>query len=131
MGEALKSIGAITLFVEHPQRSKEFYARVFEADMVFEDEHSVAFKFDNVFLNLLERGAAVNELLGPVPAAEPGASFELTVWVADADVVCADLAERGVSIVSGPLNRPWGMRTAAFLDPDGYVWEVASEIPSA
>jgi lactoylglutathione lyase len=127
MGESLKSVGAITLFVEDPQRSKAFYAGVFEVDAVFEDENSVAFKFDNLFLNLLKRGVAVNELLGPVPAAEPGASFELTVWVEDADAVCADLVERGVSIVSGPLDRPWGMRTAAFLDPDGYVWEVAAE----
>jgi lactoylglutathione lyase len=131
MGESLKIVGAITLFVEDPQRSKAFYARVFEVEAVFEDENSVALKFDNLFLNLLKRGAAVNELLGPVPAAEPGASFELTVWVKDADAVCADLTERGVSIVSGPLDRPWGMRTAAFLDPDGYVWEVAAEIPSA
>ncbi len=131
MAESLKRVGAITLFVDEPQRSKEFYARVFEVDMAFEDDNSVAFRFDNLFLNLLKRGAAVNELLGPVPAAEPGASFELTVWVDDVDAVCADLVERGVSIVSGPLDRPWGMRTAAFLDPDGYVWEVAGEIPSA
>jgi catechol 2,3-dioxygenase-like lactoylglutathione lyase family enzyme len=128
VGESLNSVGAITLFVEDPQRSKRFYTRVFEVDAVFEDENSVAFKFDNLFLNLLKRGVAVNELLGPVPPAEPGASFELTVWVEDADAVCADLVERGVSIVSDPIDRPWGMRTAAFLDPDGYVWEVAAEI---
>jgi catechol 2,3-dioxygenase-like lactoylglutathione lyase family enzyme len=126
----LKSVGAITLFVQDPQRSKEFYSRVFEVEVVFEDENSVAFKFDNLFLNLLKRGVAVNELLGPVPAAEPGASFELTIWVQDADAVCADLADRDVSIISGPLDRPWGMRTAAFLDPDGYVWEVAAELSS-
>jgi catechol 2,3-dioxygenase-like lactoylglutathione lyase family enzyme len=127
MSELLKSVGAITLFVEDPKRSKEFYARVFEVDVAFEDENSVAFRFDNLVLNLLKRGEAVNELLGPVPAAEPGASFELTVWVEDADAVCRDLAERGVTVVSGPEDRPWGMRTAAFLDPDGYVWEVAAE----
>ena len=127
----MKSVGAITLFVDDPQRSKEFYARVFEVETLFEDESSVAFKFDNVILNFLKRGEAVEELLGPVPAAESGASFELTVWVQDADAVCADLAERGVSIASGPLDRPWGVRTAAFLDPDGYVWEIAAEIRSA
>jgi lactoylglutathione lyase len=130
MGESLRSVGAITLFVEDPQRSKEFYARVFDVEVAFEDDNSVAFKFDNLFLNLLKRGVAVNELLGPVASAEAGASFELTVWVDDADAVCADIVERGVPIVSGPLDRPWGMRTAAFLDPDGYVWEVAAEIRS-
>jgi len=131
MNESLQSVGAITLFVEDPQRSKEFYGRVFDVDAVFEDENSVAFRFENLFLNLLKRGPAVNELLGPVAAAEQGASFELTIWVEDVEAVCADLAERGVSIVSGPLDRPWGMRSAAFLDPDGYVWEVAADIRSA
>ena len=47
MGESLKAIGAITLFVDDPQRSKEFYARVFEADVVHEDDNAVAFGFDN------------------------------------------------------------------------------------
>ncbi len=131
MGESLKSVGAITLFVADLARSKEFYARAFKVDVAFEDDNSVAFKLDNLFLNLLKRGAAVNELLGPVPEAQSGASFELTIWVDDADAVCLDLAERGVSIVSGPIDRPWGMRSAAFLDPDGYVWEVAAAIPSA
>ena len=72
MADSLTSVGAITLFVGDPQRSKAFYAGVFKVEAVFEDENSVAFKFDNLFLNLLKRGAAVNELLGPVPAAEPG-----------------------------------------------------------
>ena len=45
------------MFVEDPQRSKEFYARVFEVEAVFEDENSVAFKFENLFPKLLKRGA--------------------------------------------------------------------------
>jgi catechol 2,3-dioxygenase-like lactoylglutathione lyase family enzyme len=130
MAESLKNVGAVTLFVEDPQRSKAFYTRVFQVEVAFEDENSVAFRFDNLFLNLLKRGIAVNELLGPVAAAEPGASFELTIWVKDADAVCVDLAERGVSIVNGPLVRPWGMRTAAFQDPDGYIWEIAADLPT-
>jgi catechol 2,3-dioxygenase-like lactoylglutathione lyase family enzyme len=131
LAESLKSVGAITLFVEDPQRSKAFYAGVFEVDVAFEDDNSVAFKFDNLVLNLLKRGLAVDKLLGPVQPAAAGASFELTVWVDDTDAVCADLVDRGVQIVSGPEDRPWGMRTAAFLDPDGYIWEVAAAIPAA
>ena len=131
MGESLKTVGAITFFVEDPQRSKEFYRRAFDVDAVFEDENSVAFKFDDLVLNLLKRGAAVDELLGPVPAADAGASFMVTISVDDADAACADLTRRGVTIVSGPLDRPWGVRTAAFLDPDGYIWEVAADIESS
>jgi hypothetical protein len=32
MGESLRSVGAITLFVADPQRSREFYERVFEIE---------------------------------------------------------------------------------------------------
>jgi catechol 2,3-dioxygenase-like lactoylglutathione lyase family enzyme len=130
MAEPLKSVGAITLFVDDPQRSKEFYARVLDAEVAFEDENSVAVNLDNLILNLLERGAPVDDLLGPVPSAAAGASFQLTVWVQDADAVCADLAKQGVEIVGGPVNRPWGVRTAMFLDPDGYLWEIAAQIPA-
>ena len=34
---------------------------------------------------------------------------------------------RGVELLNGPLDREWGVRTAAFADPDGHVWEVAQE----
>ena len=45
------------------------------------------------------------------------------------DALCTDLAERGVSIVYRPVDRPWGVRNAAFLDPDGYVWVLSGDIP--
>jgi hypothetical protein len=34
MPESLRRVGAITMFVEDPQRSKEFYERVFETSPV-------------------------------------------------------------------------------------------------
>jgi lactoylglutathione lyase len=126
---SLKSVGAITIFVEDPKRSKAFYETVFDAPAVYEDDNAVAFKFDNAIVNLLARPAA-HELVEPAAIATPdaGSSFQLTVWVDDADAVCAELAKRGVELLNGPLNREWGMRTAAFIDPDGHVWEVAQEL---
>jgi uncharacterized glyoxalase superfamily protein PhnB len=26
------------------------------------------------------------------------------------------------------MDREWGMRTAAFADPDGHIWEFAQEL---
>ncbi len=40
MSESLKSVGAITLFVEDPQRSKAFYGDVFDLPVIYEDENS-------------------------------------------------------------------------------------------
>ena len=129
MSVSLKSVGAITIFVEDPKRSKAFYERVFDAPAVYEDENSVAFKFDDTIVNLLVRSAA-QELVEPAPVAggDAGSSFQLTVWVDDADAVCAELVERGVELLNGPIDRAWGMRTAAFSDPDGHVWEIAQEL---
>jgi uncharacterized glyoxalase superfamily protein PhnB len=31
--------------------------------------------------------------------------------------------------VNGPVDRPWGRRTAAFADPAGHAWEVAQLLP--
>ena len=59
-----------------------------------------------------------------------GSRFQLTIWVDDADAACARLVSRGAPLLNGPLNRAWGVRTAAFSDPDGHVWEIAQQLPS-
>jgi uncharacterized glyoxalase superfamily protein PhnB len=30
---------------------------------------------------------------------------------------------------SQPVDRPWGRHNAAFVDPDGHVWQFGSDIP--
>jgi catechol 2,3-dioxygenase-like lactoylglutathione lyase family enzyme len=132
VSESLKSVGALTMFVDDPKQSKEFYERVFGVPVVHEDANAVAFKFDNLIVNLLETPAA-HELIEPEPVASraAGARFQLTVWVDDTDSVCEELASRGVELLNAPINREWGMRTAAFADPDGHIWEVAGKIREA
>src|SRR5918996_3593569 len=128
MSESLQSLGAITMFVEDRARSKAFYERAFDVPALNEDDVSIAFKFENVIVNLLESRAA-HELIDPAPVAtrEGGSRFQLTIWVDDADAVCAELASRGVELLNGPVNRDWGVRTASFTDPDGHIWEVAAK----
>jgi catechol 2,3-dioxygenase-like lactoylglutathione lyase family enzyme len=130
MSESLQSVGAITLFVEDLQPSKAFYENVFGAPLVYEDENSAVFKFENMIVNLLKVPAA-HGLIDPgvVAAREAGSRFQLSIWVEDADAVCAELASRGVTLLNGPMNRAWGMRTASFVDPAGHIWEVAQELP--
>ena len=129
MSESLKSVGAITMFVDDPKRSKEFYVRVFDVSPMYEDDNSAAFEFENLIVNLLADRAA-GELVEPAPvgARDAGSRYQLTIWVEDADAVCEQLRAAGVELLNGPIDRPWGMRTAAFADPDGHVWEVAAKI---
>ncbi|MGI8885409.1 MAG: VOC family protein [Gaiellaceae bacterium] len=128
MSSVLKSVGAITLFVEDPQRSKSFYQDVFDVSVIYED--AAAFSFENTIVNLLSLPAA-RELIypGAVANREAGSRFQLTIWVDDADAVCKELTTRGVELLNGPLNREWGMRTASFTDPDGHIWEIAEKLP--
>jgi lactoylglutathione lyase len=126
---SLNSIGAITLFVEDPQRSKVFYQEVFNLPVTYEDGNSVVFKFENALINLLKMPAA-DPLIAPavVASREAGARFQLTIWVDAVDAVCAELASRGVALLNGPMDREWGQRTASFTDPDGHIWEIAQTL---
>lgn len=129
MSESLDNVGAITMFVADRDRAKSFYEKTFDAKSVYEDEQSIAFKFENMIVNLLVDSEAPG-LIGPAVVAPQaaGSRFQLTVGVDDVDAVCEDLAGRGVELLNGPMDRPWGMRTAAFADPDGHVWEVGAAI---
>jgi lactoylglutathione lyase len=129
---SLKSVGAITLFVDNPRRSQSFYEEVFDLSAIWEDEDSAGFRFENTIVNLL-RIPAARDLIDPgaVASREAGSRFQLTIWVDDADAVCAELATRGVELLNGPMNREWGMRTASFTDPDGHIWEIAQKLPKA
>ena len=125
----LNAIEVVTLFVEDIAASKTFYGRVFEAEEVFGDAVSSVLQFDGAMINLLQADQAP-ELVTPVAvgAAGAGPRMMFTVRVDDADAVWADLAEKGVTLLNGPIDRPWGRRTAAFADPSGHVWEIAQVI---
>ena len=121
-----KKISTITLFAEDLAATKAFYQEVFGLPVVFEDADSAVFNFGNMLVNLLTTRAAP-ELIEPAVVGSPdaGPRFQLTVDVDDVDATCAELAKRGVELLNGPIDRPWGVRTAAFRDPAGHVWEIA------
>ena len=121
-----KSIFAITVFVEDLETMKAFYTKVFGLPIDYEDADSAVFKFGTLLINLLKAGAAV-ELVAPAGIAAPdaGSRFVFTIPVDDVDAICAELTQRGVTLLNGPMDRPWGIRTASFKDPAGYIWEIA------
>jgi catechol 2,3-dioxygenase-like lactoylglutathione lyase family enzyme len=129
MTDLLNAIGAITLFVEDVSRAKTWYENVFGRPIVYEDDVSAVMRFEGTLVNLLQVGQA-EELIAPAAVGHPhaGSQLQLTMWVEDTDSVCALLATRGVTLVNGPLDRPWGQRTACFADPDGYIWEIAQSL---
>jgi len=126
-----RGIGAITLFVEELETAKRFYVEVFGLPVAFEDDDSAVFNFGSTLVNLLKTKAA-QELVEPATVAsrEAGARFQLTIDVDDVDAVWAELATRGVELLNGPIDRPWGVRTVSFSDPGGHIWEIAQPLAS-
>ncbi len=130
MSASLRNVGAITLFVDDLPRSRSFYQDVFGLRVVYEDDVSAVFDFGNTLINLLAMPAA-RDLMDPVAVAsrDAGSRVLLTIWVDDADAVCAELDRHEVVLLSGPIDREWGKRTASFSDPDGNIWEIAQDLP--
>ncbi len=87
------------------------------------------FNFGNMSINLLDISES-HELMKPgtVATRESGFRFLLTIRVDGVDAVCDELKKRGVALLNGPINRPWGVRTASFIDPAGHAWEIAEQL---
>ena len=126
MGSWPSGISAITLFVEDLVAAKRFYGEVFGLPITYEDDASAVFDFGNTLINLLKSSAAP-ELIDPAAVAPPdaGSRMQFTIAVDDVDAMCTELTSRGVKLLNGPLDRPWGIRTASFRDPAGHIWEIA------
>ena len=122
-------IAAISLFVESIERSRIWYQTVFACTVDFEDDVSCVLKFENVLIILLLNSSAI-DLLATATVATPfnETHAQFSIWFDNVDQTLAELASKGVSTLNGPIDRPWGLRTAALTDPDGHNWELAQAI---
>ena len=121
-------IAAITLFEEDLESAKSFYQEVFDLPIHYEDDVSAVFKFGDMLINLLQATEAPG-LVEPAPVAksDAGVRYQFTLGVDDVDAKSEELVRRGVELLNGPMDRPWGVRTASFRDPGGHIWEIAPE----
>ena len=119
-------IAAITVFVEDRVAAKRFDSDVFQLPLDFEDDHSAVFNSGDTLVNLLKTSDA-SELVTPAPVETPdaGVRFQFTLGVDNVDAMADELERRGVELLNGPMDRPWGIRTASFRDPGGHIWEIA------
>jgi catechol 2,3-dioxygenase-like lactoylglutathione lyase family enzyme len=130
MIKALGELEVITLFVKDLGLARAFYQDVFGLEVVYQDDVSTVLRLKGLMINLLQESAA-RELVEPAAIADSAAGprLLLTIKVEDANAVCAELERHGVKLLNGPVDRPWGRRTAAFSDPAGHVWEIAQPLP--
>jgi uncharacterized glyoxalase superfamily protein PhnB len=122
-------VSVISLFVEDVAAAKEFYKRVFQVPVVFEDETSCTVKFGNLLVNILVATEGTI-LVHPAAVGGPdvGKRFQLTIWVDDLDAMVERVVGSGVTLLTGPQTHPWGMKSITFVDPAGHSWEIGQKV---
>jgi len=119
-------IAYVILYVADLDASIAFYRDVLGLPYRFVDAGYAEFGTDGTRFALYERRRAEWLTGGPVT---PGPAAEVVLLVDDVDAEAARLEALGATILTGPADRPWGHRTIHLADPDGFVVELAQEIP--
>jgi len=122
----VSGLAYVILYVSDLDASIGFYRDILGLPFKFTDAGYAEFATGGTRLALYERRRA--EWLTGRPVT-PGPAAEVVFVVEDVDARAAELAARGAAVLSGPTDRPWGHRTVHLADPDGFVVELAQEIP--
>ena len=117
-------IGAINLIVADLQRSAAFYHDVFGVPAEYQDDDTTMFRFNGTYLFLHRYPAHQDAVSEDVLRLAQAGVGQFVTFVDDADAVRGELDQLAVSVIAGPTDRPWGMRTITFADPGGYTWEI-------
>jgi catechol 2,3-dioxygenase-like lactoylglutathione lyase family enzyme len=122
-----QGIFAITLISHDLEKSRDFYGNKLSLKEVYRDENSSVYKAGTTMINCLA-SSQTEELIAPATLAsiQSGTDVVYTLKCQDIDETVKELIARGVEILNGPIDRPWGIRTASFQDPSGHTWELAN-----
>jgi lactoylglutathione lyase len=121
-------IGYVILFVGDLERSTAFYRDVIGLPFKLRGDGYVEFATQGTRFGLYDRNR-LGELTGQDAEAPGRAGGEVVFLVGDVDAEAERLREAGVAVLKGPVDRAWGHRTLHVADPDGFVVELATEIP--
>lgn len=122
----MDQIGYVILYVCDLDASVAFYRDVVGLPYKFTDAGYAEFGTAGTRFALYEKRRA-EWLTGH--DVTPGPAAEVVFVVDDVDAEARRLEALGATILSGPADRPWGHRTLHIADPDGFVVELAQEIP--
>ena len=116
---------AITILVKDLEASREFYGEKLKLQELYKDEVSTVFKAGGTMINILKDTQA-EELIAPATLSNNNTRTMFTLKCQEIDKAAEELKALKITILNGPLDRPWGVRTLSFQDPDGIIWELAN-----
>jgi lactoylglutathione lyase len=122
-----RRVDYVILYVDDLEASVSFYRDTAGLSFKFAENGYAEFETGQTRFALYER-ARLDGLIGTA-AARRDPDGEMAFLVEDVDREAERLHAAGTTILSGPVDRPWGHRTLHVSDPDGHVVEFAQEIP--
>jgi catechol 2,3-dioxygenase-like lactoylglutathione lyase family enzyme len=130
-------IDVITLGVSDLERSLAFYRALgFESSGVIGTEFvgddtnpggaAAMFELENGTLALYGRADLAKDANIPVPPRQSGefSIGQLVASKAEVDEVLGKADDAGATLTDQPHERPWGIYSGYFRDPDGHLWEI-------
>ena len=132
-------IDVITLAVDDLERALAFYrdglgfqtegliGTEFEGDELNPDGATAVFHLDGgLMLSIYPRSELAKD--ARVPLAPPNSS-EVSIGHAvasraEVDEIISQARAAGATITDQPHDRPWGIYSGYFQDPDGHLWEI-------
>jgi lactoylglutathione lyase len=124
----MNRVGYVILFVADLERSTAFYRDVLGLPFKLQGDGYVEFATEGSRFGLYDRNR-LGELTGQDAEAPGRPGGEVVFLVGDVDAEAERLRGAGARVLKGPLDRAWGHRTLHVADPDGFVVELATEIP--
>jgi uncharacterized protein len=132
-------IHVITLAVADLDRALAFYrdglgfptegliGAEFAGDETTPDGTTAVFHLDGgLMLSIYPRSELAKDAAVALTAAKPG-EFSIGHVVAsraEVDEVIAQAKAAGAAVTDSPHDRPWGIYSGYFQDPDGHLWEI-------
>jgi catechol 2,3-dioxygenase-like lactoylglutathione lyase family enzyme len=133
------SIHVITLAVADLDRALAFYrdglgfrtegliGAEFTGDETTPDGTTAVFHLDGgLMLSIYPRSELAKDADVPLTPAKPG-EFSIGHAVAsraEVDEIIAQARAAGAAVTDSPHDRPWGIYSGYFQDPDGHLWEI-------
>jgi catechol 2,3-dioxygenase-like lactoylglutathione lyase family enzyme len=115
------------LFARDMDAMRDFYGSVMEFEVNRDLSRGwIEYRVGSNLVALTEHGVMFDDPKPQKGALSAQLAFRVTREQVDE---CAEaLTAKGVELVSGPADQPWGHRTLFFRDPDGNVLEIYADI---